>query len=94
MQWNTPALEHLDLSYNNISSIDAGLHYNHLKYLNLESNNVQGQLKQWNTPELEYLDLTFNSLSGVSNLSYPNLYFLTYTITISLENSLVGISQV
>lgn len=76
VQWNTPKLQSVYLSYNNITSVSTGLSYSQLKILNLEVNKIEGTLSQWGTPKLEYLNLGENNLSGVSsNLAYPNLYY-------------------
>ncbi len=76
VQWNTPKLQSVYLSYNNITSVSTGLSYSQLKILNLEVNKIEGTLSQWGTPKLEYLNLGENNLSGVSStLAYPNLYY-------------------
>jgi len=76
VQWNTPALEFLDLNYNRLSGLAAGLNYPKLKYLNLAANVISGQLPFWNTPKLEYLDLLGNQLTSVSaELNYEHLYY-------------------
>lgn len=77
VQWNTPKLEYLDLSYNQISSLAAGLNYPKLKYVDLQVNTITGALPAWNTPDLEYLNLQSNLLSAVaSDLDYQHLYYL------------------
>ncbi len=75
-QWNTPALEVLNLSFNKLSVLSAGLNYPKLKYVDLSSNVISGQLPFWNTPKLEYLHLGDNQLTSVSGeLNYAHLYF-------------------
>lgn len=77
VQWNTPVLEYVDLSYNQMSGLTAGLNYPKLKYLDLSTNVISGQLPYWNTPKLEYLNLLNNQLTAVSSeLDYAHLYYL------------------
>lgn len=76
VQWNTPALEFVDLSYNQMSALSPGLSYPKLKYLDLSTNVIAGQLPYWNTPKLEYLNIFNNQLSSVSSeLDYAHLYY-------------------
>jgi Leucine-rich repeat (LRR) protein len=76
VQWNTPALEFVDLSYNQLSAVAAGLNYPKLKYIDLSSNLMTGQLPYWNTPRLEYLNVYNNQLTSVaSDLDYAHLYY-------------------
>lgn len=81
VQWNTPVLEFVDLSYNQLSSLAAGLNYPRLKYIDLSTNAIAGQLPFWNTPKLEYLNIYNNQLSSVSSeLDYAHLYYLNIGI--------------
>ncbi|MBL0008697.1 MAG: hypothetical protein IPP25_16390 [Saprospiraceae bacterium] len=76
VQWNTPALEVLNLGYNKLSALSAGLNYPKLKYVDLSGNVITGQLPFWNTPKLEYLHLGSNQLTSVSGeLNYAHLYY-------------------
>ncbi len=84
-QWETPALEYLNLALNNLSGV-TNVTYPNLSYLNLYYNNITGEIPNWNFPKLKELDISGNHFTG----NIPPFNFPLMEIFKADYNSLTG----
>jgi len=81
-----PKLKYLDLSGNNISTVDIALLPKNLILLDLSGNGISKEFKASNFPELEYLFLEKNTLSSIDLKQVPKLKIADFSMNPNLKN--------